>query len=120
MWTKIVAVWDKIPVKYQQWIKGAEAAVATAVIAAFVAAPVSNFHTKEGIAEFAAGVGTAAYAALRLYLTQSPIPVLVKKTEVSVTNSIGEVAVKTTNTTSIVSGGPTLKPTAEVTSGAAK
>lgn len=105
MWTKIVEFWDKVPAKWRQWIKGAEVSVATAVVAAFVAAPAANFHTKQGVLEFAAGVGAAAYAALRLYLTQSPIPVLVKKTEVTVNNSVGAVTTKTTNTTTITSGG---------------
>jgi hypothetical protein len=90
-WLKVVALWAKIPAKYQQWLKGAEVAVATAVVAAFVAAPASDFATKKGIAEFAAGVASAAYAALRLYLSQSPITALVKKTTRE-TQTVGDVS----------------------------
>lgn len=103
---KLKDIWSKLPPKVQQWIKGAEVAVATAVVSAFVATPASDFTTKKGIAEFVAGVGASAYAALRLYMTQSPITVLVKKTAVTKTDAIGELSKSTTVSQTITSGGP--------------
>ncbi len=88
---KLKALWAKLPPKTQQWLKGAEAAVVAAVVAAFVAAPASNFTTKKGIVEFIAGVGSTAYAALRLYMSQSPVTtVLVENT--TVTSTVGDVS----------------------------
>lgn len=113
MWAKIVALWNNIPANTQKWIKGAEVAVATAIITAFVAAPASDFTTKKGIAEFAAGVATAVYGALRLYLTQSPVAMLVKKTTVSETRQVGEVS-HTKETVQTVTQGGTAWPTVTV------
>lgn len=89
MWNKIMAVWEALPPKLRAWLKGAEVAVVTAVVASCVAAPVADLHTKRGISEFAAGVFAAAYGALRLYVAQSPLPVAAKVTNPAFTlNSI--------------------------------
>lgn len=78
MWKKIEAVWLALPPRLRVWLKGAEVAVVTAVLASCVAAPVADFRTKKGVSEFAAGVLAAAYGALRLYVAQSPLPVAAK------------------------------------------
>lgn len=90
MWKKIEAVWLALPPRLRVWLKGAEVAVVTAVVASCVAAPVADFRTKKGISEFAAGVLAAAYGALRLYVAQSPLPVAAKVTNPAFTlNSVG-------------------------------
>lgn len=102
---KVVAFWKSLPPKVQQWLKGAETAVITGLVAYLATYRAADFTTKQGIAEFAAGIGAAMYAALRLYMTQSPIPMLVKKTTSSQTDSIGEVSSTTAKSETIVSGG---------------
>ena len=96
---KFIAFWNALPPKTQQWIKGAEVAIVTAIVAACIGAPASDFTTKKGIAEFASGVLAAAYGALRLYLTQ-PIPVgIEQKTTDSETKAVGDVSVTKSTTT---------------------
>lgn len=107
MIAKLVAFWNGLPDKTKQWLKGAEVAVATAVVTSYVAAPASDFHSKKGIAEFSAGVGAAAYGALRLYMAQSPIPVLVKQTEQSETTTVGDVSKTTSTIETVTQGGAT-------------
>lgn len=102
---KILAVWASIPPKTKQWLKGAEAAFVTAVVAAFIAAPATDLHTTRGIAEFVAGIGSAGYAALRLYMTQNPLPVTVQEKTSTQTLSVGDLS-KTTSTTEVTTSGP--------------
>lgn len=105
LWLKLIALWDKIPTKTQTWIKGAEVAIVTAVVAYSVAVPAADLTTRKGIAEFATGVLGAAYGALRLYLAQSPVTALVKRTTKE-TDTVGEVShiLEISTTTQ---GGPT-------------
>ncbi len=110
---KVKALWASLPPRTQQWLKGAEAAVVTAVVASFVAAPASNLTTKKGVLEFVAGVGSAAYGALRLYMAQQPITnALVKKTSTE-TVTVGDVSSTTsTSTETVQSAAPVSSPNA--------
>lgn len=83
LFQKLQALWIKTPLPVRRWIKGAEVAVVTAVVTAFVGAPAADFTTGEGITKFAAGVAAAAYGGLRLYLAQSPLATVVRESVVT-------------------------------------
>lgn len=105
LWTSILALWNKLTPKQRQWLKGAEAAVTAAVIAACVAIPASDLHTASGIGKCIAGVAASAYGALRLYITQSPVPVTTKHVVETETQSVGDVSVSTSKSETTISGG---------------
>jgi hypothetical protein len=110
---KMVAdAWKKIPVPLQNWLHGLEVVVVSSVIAAGIGAPATNWHSKESIAKFAAGVGAAAYGALRLYIAQSPVQNVLKQVEQTDRLSTGGVTLEQTKTetlsgpAALATGGP--------------
>jgi hypothetical protein len=103
--TKLIAFWNNLPPNTKQWLRGAEIAVVTGVVASFVAAPATDFSSAKGVTEFAAGVATAAYGALRLYMTQSPITALVTTKTASETVAVGAVSQTVSSTETVTQGG---------------
>jgi hypothetical protein len=80
MWTKIIALWNRIPTPVRTWLKGLEVFVLTGTVSALMALPAADFSTTGGIAKFWGIVVAAAGGCVRLYLIQSPVPELIKQT----------------------------------------
>jgi hypothetical protein len=104
----ILAQWNALPAPARKWLRGAEVAVTTAVIATCAIAPLTDFHTKAGIAKFAGAVAASAYTALRLYLAQSPVQQMIAEvqetTEKTTETPAGVTTTETANKTTTLSG----------------
>lgn len=77
---KINQLWQQVPPKVKQWLKGLEVAVVTGCVTVILSAPFADFTTKSGIAKFAAAIIATAGGCVRLYLSQSPIQTVIKET----------------------------------------
>lgn len=94
----LIAKWNALPAPLRKWLRGAEVAVITAVVASCVGAPMADFHSKAGIAKFVAGVGATAYGALRLYLAQSPVQQVIAEVQQTSEKTVETPAGTTTET----------------------
>lgn len=101
----IALQWSKVPPPLKAWLKGAEVAVVGAVTAACIGVPATDFTNKESIAKLAAGVGAAAYGAIRLYMAQSPIQNVLQQTASSEKLTAGGLTLEK-KTTETISGPP--------------
>lgn len=91
LWNGVLAWWVKLPEPVKKWAKGLEVAVVAALFTAFASAPIANLTTRTGWAEFIGGTVAAAYGAVRLYMMQSPISMVIKQVETSKTVSVGDI-----------------------------
>lgn len=107
MVTAILTLWRRIPPPVQQWLRGAEVAVVTAIVSAFAIAPLTDFTTKTGIAKFVAGIGGAGYAAFRLYVTQSPVQNVVKQVVTTEHATVDDISMSTSKSETTTGVAPT-------------
>lgn len=107
----ITSQWSKVPAPMKAWLKGAEVAVVGAVMAACIGIPATDFTDKTSIVKLAGGIAAAAYGALRLYMTQSPLQNVLQQTASSETLTAGGVTLEK-KTTETISGPAALIPPA--------
>lgn len=101
---KLVDMWKNMPPQLKKWIRGLEVAVLTGVVSAIVTSPLANFHSKEGIVKYAAGILVTAGGCVRLYLTQSPLQNVIKETLIN--TEVEKDGVKLTQTAKETTSGP--------------
>lgn len=70
---KILQLWNRLPPRLQQWLRGLEVFVLTGIVTALLKSPSADFTTRAGLAKYFGEILAVAGSCVRLYLAQSPI-----------------------------------------------